>query len=275
MKIPIFVIPAFAGMTSFYGCIICLRFNFIFVINKNQKNIMSEKLLYEGKAKKIFSTDDADIVRVAYKNDTTAFNGEKFEQLEGKGQLNNEITSFFFNYLAEQGIESHFVRKISDTEQLVKRVEIVPLEVVTRNIAAGSLSKRLGWEEGRKLPEPIVEFYYKDDDLGDPLLADVHIQTLGLATDEELNELRRRALAVNDSLLKLLTPRGLLLVDFKLEFGRDSSGNFLLADEISPDTCRFWDAETHEKMDKDRFRRDLGGVTEAYAEVFKRITANS
>ena len=236
---------------------------------------MSETLLYEGKAKKIFSTDDADIVRVAYKNDTTAFNGEKFEQLEGKGQLNNEITSFFFNYLAEQGIESHFVRKISDTEQLVKRVEIVPLEVVTRNIAAGSLSKRLGWEEGRKLPEPIVEFYYKDDDLGDPLLADVHIQTLGLATDEELNELRRRALAVNDSLLKLLTPRGLLLVDFKLEFGRDSSGNYLLADEISPDTCRFWDAETHEKMDKDRFRRDLGGVTEAYAEVFKRITANS
>ncbi|MBT5795568.1 phosphoribosylaminoimidazolesuccinocarboxamide synthase [bacterium] len=237
--------------------------------------MMSEKLLYEGKAKKIFSTDDADIVRVAYKNDTTAFNGEKFEQLEGKGQLNNEITSFFFDYLAEQGIESHFVRKISDTEQLVKRVEIVPLEVVTRNIAAGSLSKRLGWEEGRKLPEPIVEFYYKDDDLGDPLLADVHIQTLGLVIDEELNELRRRALAVNDSLLKLLTPRGLLLVDFKLEFGRDSSGNFMLADEISPDTCRFWDAETHKKMDKDRFRRGLGGVTEAYAEVFKRITANS
>ncbi|MDG2064305.1 MAG: phosphoribosylaminoimidazolesuccinocarboxamide synthase [SAR324 cluster bacterium] len=236
---------------------------------------MSETLLYEGKAKKIFSTDDADIVRVAYKNDTTAFNGEKFEKLEGKGHLNNEITSFFFNYLAEQGIESHFVRKISDIEQLVKRVEIVPLEVVTRNIAAGSLSKRLGWEEGRKLPESIVEFYYKDDDLGDPLLADAHIQTLGLASDEELNELRRRALAVNDSLLKLLTPRGLLLVDFKLEFGRDSSGNLLLADEISPDTCRFWDAKTHEKMDKDRFRRDLGGVTEAYAEVFKRITANS
>ncbi len=236
---------------------------------------MSETLLYEGKAKKIFSTDDADIVRVAYKNDTTAFNGEKFEKLEGKGHLNNEITSFFFNYLAEQGIESHFVRKISDTEQLVKRVEIVPLEVVTRNIAAGSLSKRLGWEEGRKLPEPIVEFYYKDDDLGDPLLADVHIQTLGLASDEELNELRRRALAVNGSLLKLLTSSGLLLVDFKLEFGRDSSGNLLLADEISPDTCRFWDAKTHEKMDKDRFRRDLGGVTEAYAEVFKRITANS
>ena len=236
---------------------------------------MSETLLYEGKAKKLFSTDDAEIVRVAYKNDTTAFNGEKFEKLEGKGQLNNEITSFFFNYLAEQGIESHFVRKISDTEQLVRRVKIVPLEVVTRNIAAGSLSKRLGWEEGRKLVEPIVEFYYKDDDLSDPLLADVHIHTLGLATAEELHELRKRALAVNDCLLKLLALRGLLLVDFKLEFGHDSSGNLLLADEISPDTCRFWDAETHEKLDKDRFRRDLGGVTDAYAEVLRRLNSNS
>jgi len=235
---------------------------------------MSETLLYEGKAKKIFSSDDPNIVRVAYKNDTTAFNGEKFEKLEGKGHLNNEITTFFFKYLAEQGIVSHFVRKISDTEQLVKRVEIVPLEVVTRNFSAGSLSKRLGWEEGRKLPEPIVEFYYKDDELGDPLLADVHIHTLGLATDEELNELRKRALEVNDCLLKLLLPRGLLLVDFKLEFGRDSSGNLLLADEISPDTCRFWDAETREKLDKDRFRRDLGGVTEAYAEVLRRLNSS-
>ena len=235
---------------------------------------MSGTLLYEGKAKQIFSSDDPNIVRVAYKNDTTAFNGEKFEKLEGKGQLNNEITTFFFKYLAEQGIASHFVRKISDTEQLVKRVEIVPLEVVTRNFSAGSLSKRLGWEEGRKLPEPIVEFYYKDDELGDPLLADVHIHTLGLATDEELNELRKRALEVNDCLLKLLLPRGLLLVDFKLEFGRDSSGNLLLADEISPDTCRFWDAETHEKLDKDRFRCDLGGVTEAYAEVLRRLNSS-
>jgi len=235
---------------------------------------MSGTLLYEGKAKKIFSSDDPNIVRVSYKNDTTAFNGEKFEKLEGKGQFNNEITTFFFNYLTEQGIANHFVRKISDTEQLVKRVEIVPLEVVTRNFSAGSLSKRLGWEEGRKLPEPIVEFYYKDDELGDPLLADVHIHTLGLATDEELNQLRKQALKVNDCLLKLLLPRGLLLVDFKLEFGRDSSGNLLLADEISPDTCRFWDAETREKLDKDRFRRDLGGVTEAYAEVLRRLNSS-
>jgi len=235
---------------------------------------MSGNLLYEGKAKKIFSSDDPNIVRLAYKNDTTAFNGEKFEKLESKGQLNNEITTFFFNYLAGHGIESHFVRKISDNEQLVKRVEIVPLEVVTRNYIAGSLSKRLGWEEGRKLPEPIVEFYYKDDELGDPLLADVHVQTLGLATDEELNELRKRALEVNDCLLKLLFSRGLLLVDFKLEFGRDSSGNLLLADEISPDTCRFWDVETREKLDKDRFRHDLGGVTEAYAEVLRRLNSS-
>ena len=235
---------------------------------------MSETLLYEGKAKKIFSTDDADIVRVTYKNDTTAFNGEKFEKLEGKGHLNNEISSYFFSYLKEHGIDSHFVEKISDTEQLVQRVEIIPLEVVTRNVAAGSLSKRIGWEEGRKMPGPVVEFYYKNDDLGDPMLADVHIQTLGLATSEELEVLRNKALKINNYLLKLLESRGLLLVDFKLEFGRDSSGRLLLADEISPDTCRFWDSETNEKLDKDRFRRDLGGVTEAYAEVLRRLNSN-
>lgn len=236
---------------------------------------MMENILYEGKAKIMFSTDNPDIIRVAYKNDTTAFNGEKFEKLEGKGQLNNEISSFFFSYLKEQGIDSHFVKKISDTEQLVRRLDIIPLEVVTRNIAAGSLSKRIGWEEGRKMPEPIVEFYYKNDDLGDPMLADVHIQTLGLAIDADLKILRKKALEINNSLLNLLEPRGLLLVDFKLEFGRDASGQLLLADEISPDTCRFWDAETHEKLDKDRFRRDLGGVTDAYAEVFRRLKSNS
>ena len=233
-----------------------------------------ENLLYEGKAKKIFSTDNPNIVRVAYKNDTTAFNGEKFEKLEGKGHLNNEISSYFFSYLKEHGIDSHLVEKISDTEQLVQRVEIIPLEVVTRNVAAGSLSKRIGWEEGRKMPGPVVEFYYKNDDLGDPMLADVHIQTLGLATSEELEVLRNKALKINNYLLKLLESRGLLLVDFKLEFGRDSSGRLLLADEISPDTCRFWDSETNEKLDKDRFRRDLGGVTEAYAEVLRRLNSN-
>ncbi|MBS1256742.1 MAG: Phosphoribosylaminoimidazole-succinocarboxamide synthase [Deltaproteobacteria bacterium] len=232
-----------------------------------------ENILYEGKAKIIYTTENPEIIRVAYKNDTTAFNGEKFEKLEGKGQLNNEISSYFFSYLKEQGIESHFVKKISNTEQLVRRVDIVPLEVVTRNIAAGSLSKRIGWEEGRKMPEPIVEFYFKNDDLGDPMLADVHIQTLGLATESDLEILRKKALEVNNHLLNLLEPRGLLLVDFKLEFGRDASGQLLLADEISPDTCRFWDAETQEKLDKDRFRRDLGGVTDAYAEVLRRLNS--
>ena len=229
-------------------------------------------LLYEGKAKKIFTTDNPEVVRVAYKNDTTAFNGEKFERLEGKGRLNNEISAFFFEHLHQQGIRSHFVKKLSETEQLVRRVQIVPLEVVTRNIAAGSLSKRLGWEEGRKLPAPIVEFYYKSDDLGDPILADVHIHTLGLATKSELAELRQRALSVNKCLQQLLGSCRLLLVDFKLEFGRDTDGNLLLADEISPDTCRFWDATTQKKLDKDRFRRDLGGVVDAYEEVWRRLT---
>ncbi len=235
---------------------------------------MTETLLYEGKAKQIFSTEDPQVVRVQYKNDTTAFNGKKFEQIEGKGQLNNQITSFFFSYLKEQGIPNHFIEKTSDTEQLVQRVNIIPLEVVTRNIVAGSLCKRIGWEEGKELPKPIVEFYYKDDDLGDPLLADCHIKILELATDNELQELKEKAFEINECLMKLLRPKGLLLVDFKLEFGKDTDGNILLADEISPDTCRFWDAESKEKMDKDRFRQSLGGVSDAYAEVYQRLISN-
>ena len=231
-----------------------------------------DTLLYEGKAKKIFTTDHPEVVRVAYKNDTTAFNGEKFEQLEGKGRLNNKISSFFFEQLHQQGLRSHFVETLSETEQLVRRVEIIPLEVVTRNVAAGSLSKRIGWEEGKKLPAPLVEFYYKNDDLGDPMLADAHIHMLGLTSESELAELRQQGLAVNDCLQQLLEPCGILLVDFKLEFGRDAEGNLLLADEISPDTCRFWDAATQARLDKDRFRRGLGGVVEAYEEVWRRLT---
>ena len=234
-----------------------------------------DTLLYEGKAKKIFTTDHPEVVRIAYKNDTTAFNGEKFEKLAGKGRLNNEISSFFFEHLHQQGIRNHFVEKLSATEQLVRRVEIIPLEVVIRNIAAGSLSKRTGWEEGKKLPAPLVEFYYKNDDLGDPLLADVHIDMLGLASESELAELRQRGLGINDCLQQLLEPCGILLVDCKLEFGRDAEGNLLLADEISPDTCRFWDVVTQEKLDKDRFRRDLGGVVEAYDEIWRRLTAGA
>jgi phosphoribosylaminoimidazole-succinocarboxamide synthase len=234
-----------------------------------------DTLLYEGKAKKIFTTDHPEVVRIAYKNDTTAFNGEKFEKLAGKGRLNNEISSFFFEHLHQQGIRNHFVEKLSATEQLVRRVEIIPLEVVTRNISAGSLCKRTGWEEGEKLPAPLVEFYYKNDDLGDPLLADVHIDMLGLASESELAELRQRGLGINDCLQQLLEPCGILLVDCKLEFGRDAEGNLLLADEISPDTCRFWDVVTQEKLDKDRFRRDLGGVVEAYDEIWRRLTAGA
>ncbi len=236
---------------------------------------MPEKLLYEGKAKKLFTTEDPGLLRVEYKDDATAFNGKKFDHLEGKGQLNNAITIFFFEYLEKNQIPSHFVRRISETEQLVRSVQIVPLEVVVRNVAAGSLSKRIGWDEGRELPYPIVEFYYKDDDLGDPLLAEEHIRLLELATEEEMQELKKKGLAVNKVLRPLLEQKNIRLIDFKLEFGLDQNGGLLLADEISPDTCRFWDADTGNKMDKDRFRRDLGGVTKAYREIFQRLTGDN
>ena len=236
---------------------------------------MTENLLYEGKAKKLFQTDQPDILHVYYKDDATAFNGKKFAQLNGKGRLNNAITAYFFEFLAGEGIRNHFVRRISSTEQLVRKVEIIPLEVVVRNIAAGSLSRRIGWEEGQELPDPIVEYYYKDDDLGDPLLAEEHIRILRLVDAVELAELRNQAFLVNRTLKSLLETKGILLVDFKLEFGRDENGSLLLADEISPDTCRFWDKHSGEKLDKDRFRQDLGGVTEAYREFFKRLTEGS
>ena len=236
---------------------------------------MPETLLYEGKAKKLFTTEDPGLLRVEYKDDATAFNGKKFDRLEGKGQLNNAITIFFFEYLEKNQIPSHFVRRISETEQLVRSVQIVPLEVVVRNVAAGSLSKRIGWDEGRELPYPIVEFYYKDDDLGDPLLAEEHIRLLELATEEEMQELKKKGLAVNKFLRSLLEQKNIRLIDFKLEFGLDQNGGLLLADEISPDTCRFWDADTGNKMDKDRFRRDLGGVTEAYREIYQRLTGDN
>ena len=233
---------------------------------------MPEELLYEGKAKKLFITEDPQILRVEYKDDATAFNGKKFDRLRDKGRLNNAITVFFFEHLDTKDIPSHFVRKISETEQLVRRVKIIPLEVVVRNVAAGSLSKRIGWEEGKELPHPIVEFYYKDDDLGDPLLAEEHIRLLELASEEEIEELKKRGLAVNEALKSLMLSKGIRLIDFKLEFGLDQKGEILLADEISPDTCRFWDIESGKILDKDRFRRDLGGVTEAYLEIHQRLT---
>ena len=233
---------------------------------------MPEELLYEGKAKKLFITEDPQIMRVEYKDDATAFNGKKFDCLRDKGRLNNAITVFFFEHLDTKDIPSHFVRKISETEQLVRRVKIIPLEVVVRNVAAGSLSKRIGWEEGKELPHPIVEFYYKDDDLGDPLLAEEHIRLLELASEAQIEELKKRGLAVNEALKSLMLSKGIRLIDFKLEFGLDQKGEILLADEISPDTCRFWDIESEKILDKDRFRRDLGGVTEAYLEIHQRLT---
>ena len=233
---------------------------------------MPEELLYEGKAKKLFITEDPQILRVEYKDDATAFNGKKFDRLRDKGRLNNAITVFFFEHLETKDIPSHFVRKISETEQLVRRVKIIPLEVVVRNVAAGSLSRRIGWEEGKELPHPIVEFYYKDDDLGDPLLAEEHIRLLELASEAQIEELKKRGLAVNEALKSLMLSKGIRLIDFKLEFGLDQKGEILLADEISPDTCRFWDIESGKILDKDRFRRDLGGVTEAYLEIHQRLT---
>ncbi|HEY7781986.1 MAG TPA: phosphoribosylaminoimidazolesuccinocarboxamide synthase [Ktedonobacterales bacterium] len=229
------------------------------------------EMLYEGKAKQVFATDEPDEVIVFYKDDATAFDGKKRGTITGKGELNNHMSAIFFEMLEQRGVRTHFVRTLSDREQLVKKVTIVPIEVVTRNIAAGSLSKRLGLPEGEELPRPIVELYYKSDELGDPLINDDHIAILGLATPEQVARIRAAALAINDVLREHLAARGVLLVDFKLEFGTDAAGNLLLADEISPDTCRFWDATTREKLDKDRFRRDLGGVEEAYQEMFRRL----
>lgn len=230
-----------------------------------------EELLYEGKAKRIYRTEDDTIVRVEYKNSATAFNGVKKAEIAGKGRLNNEITSLLFLKLKEQGIESHFIKKISETEQLVKKVSIIPLETVVRNIAAGSLAKRLGIEEGKELTQPMVEFYYKNDELGDPLLTIDHILELKVATEEEIAILREKALEVNKVLSSFFAGLGIRLIDFKLEFGKDQKGQILLADEISPDTCRLWDMKTNEKLDKDVFRRDLGSLTDAYEQILARL----
>ncbi|MGE6755905.1 phosphoribosylaminoimidazolesuccinocarboxamide synthase [Rossellomorea sp. NPDC071047] len=231
-------------------------------------------LLYEGKAKQIFATQDEDVVWIQYKNSATAFNGEKKADIDGKGVLNNKISSLLFSKLAEQGIQSHFIKQLSDDEQLVKRVSIIPLEVVVRNVIAGSLSKRLGKEEGTPLQKPIIEFYYKDDDLGDPLITDDHIDYLEIASKEERAEIRDMALSVNEVLLGIFKEAGVTLVDFKLEFGKDRNGAILLGDEISPDTCRLWDSKTNQKLDKDVFRRDIGSLTEVYSIILERLGGN-
>ena len=227
--------------------------------------------IYEGKAKRLFTTEDADLVIVEYKDSFTAFNGEKKATMSGKGQLNNKISSKLFELLASKGIKSHFVRQIDEINQLVTRVEIVPIEVIVRNITTGSLCKRLGVKEGITLPRPLIEFCYKDDALGDPLILEDHAILFGWATEEEITKIKEISLQVNSALKKYFADLGIVLVDFKLEFGKDSKGELMLADEISPDTCRFWDSKTHEKLDKDRFRRDLGGVEDAYKEILKRL----
>jgi len=229
------------------------------------------ELLYEGKAKRIYATDNNEVVWVEFKDSATAFNGEKKSEIEGKGALNNQITSLLFAKLKEENIPSHFIEKISEREQLVKKVEIIPLEVVIRNTAAGSFSKRLGVEEGTSLKKPLVEFYYKDDSLGDPLLTEDHIEELEIASREEIAILKEKGLEVNRVLSVFFEELGIKLIDFKLEFGKTSDGAILLADEISPDNCRFWDAKTNEKMDKDVFRRDLGNLTDAYKKILAKL----
>lgn len=227
--------------------------------------------LYEGKAKKVFKTSDDALYMVEYKDDATAFNGEKRGTIEGKGVINNKMSAMLFKELEKQGVETHLVEFVDDTHQLVKRVEIVPLEVIARNVIAGSLSKRVGRPEGEVLPQPILEFSYKNDDLGDPMINRFHATALGLATDEEIDNIIAQAFKINELLQAIFDKANLVLVDFKLEFGRTPDGKIILADEISPDTCRLWDKDTHEKLDKDRFRRDLGGVEEAYIEVYNRL----
>lgn len=229
------------------------------------------KPLYEGKAKQVFATDHPDELLVYFKDDATALNGLKKGTIINKGVLNNKISTFFFEMLGQAGIPHHFVKQLSDREMLVKKLTILPVEVVVRNIAAGSLAKRIGWEEGRKMPCTIVEMYYKNDDLGDPLINNFHIAALGLATPEQVQQLETMALKINELLTAYLKTKNIELIDFKLEFGTHN-GQLLLGDEISPDTCRLWDTVTSEKLDKDRFRRDLGNVEDAYKEVLKRLT---
>ena len=227
--------------------------------------------LYEGKAKKVFATEDKDLVIVSYKDDATAFDGLKKGTISGKGAVNNKMSNYLMQLLEKEGVPTHFVKELSDRETVVKKVEIVPLEVIIRNISAGSFAKRYGVNEGIVFKKPTIEFSYKNDDLHDPLINSYHALALGLASEDEINTIKNMAFKVNDVLKKYFLSLNVKLVDFKLEFGRTADGTVVLADEISPDTCRFWDADTNEKLDKDRFRRDLGSVEEAYAEMMNRV----
>lgn len=234
------------------------------------ENIVKTEQLYEGKAKKVYATNNPDLVIVDYKDDATAFNGEKKGTIAGKGVINNKMTNYMFKLLEKEGVPTHLVEEISDRETIVKKVEIVPLEVIVRNVAAGSFSKKLGIAEGTPLKQPTLEFSYKNDDLGDPFINKYYALGLDLATEKEIEDITKYAFKVNEFMLGFFKNIGIDLIDFKIEFGRFHD-QIILADEISPDTCRFWDSKTHEKLDKDRFRRDMGGVEEAYQEMIKRV----
>ena len=229
------------------------------------------KQLYEGKAKKVYETDDKELLIVSYKDDATAFNGLKKGTIKGKGVINNQMSNRLMKLLEAKGVPTHYVEELSERDTVVRRVKIVPLEVIIRNISAGSFSKRYGVPEGIEFKRPTIEFSYKNDELGDPLLNDDHALALGLATEEEIATIRKYAFKVNEVLKEFWAGCGVTLVDFKLEFGKTSDGKIILADEISPDTCRLWDSKTKEKLDKDRFRRDMGGVEDAYAEIMRRL----
>ena len=230
-----------------------------------------KEMLYEGKAKQVFATEDPEIVMVHYKDDATAFNGLKKGTITGKGVINNQVTNFMMQKLEQAGVPTHFVQELNERDTLVKKVQIVPLEVIIRNISAGSFAKRFGVEEGIVFENPTIEYSYKNDDLGDPMINTAQALALKLATPAEIETIRTMAFKVREVMKAFFAEVGVDLVDFKLEFGRLSDGTIVLADEISPDTCRFWDSKTHEKLDKDRFRRDLGGVEDAYVEMRRRI----
>lgn len=230
-----------------------------------------KSLLYEGKAKQLFETSEPDLLWVTYKNQATAGNGAKKESIAGKGKLNNQITSLIFNKLKEKGIASHFIKQLSETDQVIKKVEMIALEVVVRNVAAGSYSRRLGVEEGQALPFPVVEFYLKEDALNDPIINDDHVLALNIADKAEVKELKKNALQINEALSDLFQEAGIRLIDFKLEFGKTNDGTVILADEISPDTCRLWDLKTNDRLDKDVFRQDLGDIIPLYQEVLDRL----
>lgn len=238
---------------------------------RGELNLDMKELLYEGKAKELYETDDPDTLWVKYKNQATAGNGAKKETIEGKGKLNNQITSLLFEKLKEKGIPSHFIKQLSETEQLIQKVEMFPLEVVVRNVAAGSFSRRLGVEEGKELSFPVLEFYLKKDELNDPIINEDHVKELALAAEEEVVKIKNQALEINQVLLKLFKEMNIRLVDFKLEFGKTNDGSVVLADEISPDTCRLWDLDTNDRLDKDVFRKDLGDIIPLYQEVLTRL----